>query len=146
MKQMEPIMNVNAALAHSMTFKELDPYEVDTLCETLFAQFEQFFIDGRSSRKHGTPFNLAEYKHLHILGMRKFHLLQLYAQKVSYDNFCEEQRLLANMPVQLTEEEKAEHREKLKHVFDELKQDAKKGPDASKTHGRKAPTARKKAA
>ena len=143
MKQMEPIMNVNAALAHSMTFKELDPYEVDTLCETLFAQCEQFFIDGRASRKNGIPFNLAEFKHLHILGMRKFHLLQLYAQKVSYDHFCEEQRLLANMPVQLTEEEKAEHREKLKHVFDEL--DIKKGP-AAKTQGRKVPSARKKAA
>ncbi len=87
--EMEEIMYSNAALAHSMTFKGLDPYQVDILCETLYAELERFVVDRIGPKVKVPAINLAEFKHIHILGMRKFHLHQIYAQKVSYDNFCE---------------------------------------------------------
>lgn len=122
MKEIEAMMYSNAALAHSMTFKGMNPFQVDTLCETLFVELERFIVDRLGTRSRTVPLNVAEYKHVHILGMRKFHLKQIYAQKVSYDSFCEAQRLLASMPIELTDEEKKEHRKKFKRIFDELEQ------------------------
>lgn len=128
MRAIEAMMYSNAALAHSMTFKGMDPYQVDTLCETLYVEFERFLVDRFGARPKSVPLNLAEFKHVHILGMRKFHLKQIYAQKVSYDSFCEAQRLLSSMPVELTEEEKRAHRKKFKHIFDEIEKPELKVP------------------
>lgn len=54
--------------------------------------------------------------------MKKYHLRQLYTQKVSYDYFCESERLRATLPVELREDEIAKHQVGYKHLFDEFEQ------------------------
>lgn len=87
--------------------------------------------------------NLAEFKHVHILAMRRYHLKQIYAQKVSFDSFCEAQRLLDCMPVELTDEEIKAHQKKFKHLFKDLEE--KKDPAANKAQGLKVSGVRKSA-
>jgi hypothetical protein len=123
---MEENMSLNAALTHSMTFKGLDPYQVENLCETLYSELERMM--NKTHPKFKTmQFNTAEFKQSHILGMRRFYLQQMYAQKVSYDNFCEAERLFSNIPIEMTEDEIKMHKKKFRHVFDELDDEVSKG-------------------
>jgi len=144
MRSMEEIMSLNAALTHSMTFKGLDPYQVDNLCETLYAELERM-INKTHPKFKMMQFNMAEFKQSHILGMRRFHLQQMYAQKVSYDNFCEAERLFSHIPVELTEDEIKMHKKKFRHVFDELDDEVRKSAHANANkRGHGASAAKKK--
>jgi len=141
--QMEEVMYSNAALAHSMTFKGLDPYQVNILCETIYAELERFLANRIGPRARVPSVNLAEFKHIQILGMRKFHIDQIDTQKASYDSFCEFQRLLSSIPRELTEKEKAEHIRKFKRSFD--KAGRKKDPERKLREGLKVSGLRKSA-
>ena len=65
MRSMEEIMSLNAALTHSMTFKGLDPYQVDNLCETLYAELERM-INKTHPKFKAMQLNMAEFKQSHI--------------------------------------------------------------------------------
>jgi hypothetical protein len=145
MHQMEERMYRSAALAHSITFTGLDPYELDNLCEMLFAEYERFIIERQHSKLKNSAINVAEYKHLYILGMRKHHLKQIYLQKVSYESFHEAQRLFARFTTELTDKEKARHREQYKEFFEEIERE-KKDPARRSRQGLKVSGVRKKAA
>ncbi len=144
MRSMEEIMALNAALTHSMTFKGMDPYQVDNLCETLYSELERM-MNRTHPKFKSMQFNTAEFKQSHILGMRRFYLQQMYAQKISYDNFCEAERLFTNIPVEMTEDEIKMHKKKFLHVFDELDDEVRKDMHANlNKRGNAMPAAKKK--
>ena len=137
MCQMEGRMYRSAALAHSMSFTGLDPYELDNLCEALFVEYERFIAERTDPKLRGAGINIAEFKHIYILGMRKYHLKQMYMQKVNYEGFYEAQRLFANFTTEFTDEEKAHHRKHFKEFFDELEAEQKKDPAHHRGQGLK---------
>ena len=117
MERIESMMFSSAGLAHSITFKELNPYQVDTLCETIFSEYERLIFDLPINTKANSV-KVLEFKHVIICGMRKFHMSQMYAQKASYDNYCEQQSLSEGMPRELTRQQQGRQRKKYKQFFD----------------------------
>jgi hypothetical protein len=138
--QMEGRAYRSASLALSISFAGLDPYEVENLCEMLFVEYERLVTERRDPR-----LNFAEFQHVHILGMRKFHLKQMYMQKVDYESSRKAKRLLAQFTTELTDKEKAQHKKQHRKFFDELERE-KKDPAHRSGQGLKVSGDKKKAA
>lgn len=101
----------STGMEHMQTFNKLTPYDVDFMCEKIYVAMEKFVDSrkGRSSRSE-LPFSLADYKHLHLKGMRDYFFDMISAQKMSFDHYLDAMRASSYMEKELTPEEIENHR------------------------------------
>ena len=125
------------------TFNKLTPYDVDFMCEKIYVAMEQFVTDQKQSRapKSLLQFSLADYKHLHLKGMRDYFFDMFAAQKVSFDHYLEAMRAASYMPKELTSEEIENHR---RMFASSQESDPKKDSAADSEQGLKVSAGRKR--
>ena len=79
-------------------FRKLTPYDVDFMCEKIYVSMETTVKDkGPCRTKSLLPFTLADYKHMHLQGMRNYLLDMVTAQKTSFDHYVEAMRASSYM-------------------------------------------------
>ena len=90
------------------------------------------------------PFTLADYKHMHLQGMRDFLMDMVNAQKTSFDHYVEAMRASSYMAArEMSPEEIERHHQMFGNLGTEA--DEKKDPVANEAQGLKVSGMRKSA-
>jgi len=120
---------------HMKTFNKLSSYDVDFMCEKIYVIMEQFLAEHKQSRSGKVlPFSLADYKHLHMKGMRNYFYDMMTAQKNGFEHYLEAMRESSYMTRELTPDEIERHRQAFTATGDS---DEKKDPAARSEQGLK---------
>lgn len=84
-------------------FRKLTPYDVDFMCDKIYVAMEKMAMEKSFKGKDSStsrpvlPFTLADYKHIHLQGMRNYLLDMVTAQKASFDYYVEAMRASSYM-------------------------------------------------
>ncbi len=106
----------STGMEHMQTFNKLTPYDVDFMCEKIYVAMEKFVTEHKSRNHKGLlQFSLADYKHLHLKGMRDYFFDMIAAQKMSFDHYLDAMRASSYMEKELTPEEIENHRRQFAH-------------------------------